>query len=194
MWVLAGAAVVGGVAMAVAAMTVRFWGRASVTRDRRAMPATPMVIVPGAGVFPDGRPSLTLRDRLDAAAELYATGMGEHILVSGANDLPDFDEPIVMHRHLVARGVPSRVITLDSGGVNTWATCRRARQMYGVERAVFVTQHPYANRAATLCRAAGLDATVLSIDPPRRRRRNRMKARAREALANVKACYIVLTH
>ncbi|MCP4223957.1 MAG: hypothetical protein GY773_11485, partial [Actinomycetia bacterium] len=137
---------------------------------------------------------LTLRDRLDAAAELYQVGTAEHVLVSGANDLPNFDEPIVMHRHLVGRGVPSSVISLDSAGVNTWATCRRACRVFGVEQAVFVTQHPYANRAATLCLAAGLDATVLSIDPPRRRLRNRVKARAREALANIKACYIVLTH
>jgi vancomycin permeability regulator SanA len=134
---------------------------------------------------------VTLRDRLDAAVEVHRAGLAGHIVVSGANDLPHFDEPVVMHRHLVERGVPSSHITLDQAGVNTWATCWRARQVFGVDRAVFVTQHPYAHRAATLCRAAGIDATVLSIDPPRRRAL-RIKAQVREALANVKACFIVL--
>ena len=181
-----------GAGMAAAAAAVRWWGRRSVTRELAMVSTAPVVIVPGARVFPDGRPSMTLRDRLDAAVEVYEAGLVSHFLVSGANDLPDFDEPMVMRHHLVGRGVPLSHITVDQAGVSTWATCRRARRVLGIDRAVFVTQHPYAHRAATLCQAAGIDATVLSIDPPRRRRTNQVKALVREAFANVKACLVVL--
>jgi vancomycin permeability regulator SanA len=160
-----------------------------------AQVSAPVVIVPGARVFPSGRLSLTLRGRLDTALALYWSGRVERFLVSGANDLPGLGEAEVMRDYLVARGVPVGDICTDEEGVSTWATVRRARRVFGVSRAVFVTQHPYADRAGTLCRAAGLDAVVVSIDPPRLRHRRWVMARVRgrEALANVKACVVVAT-
>lgn len=155
-----------------------------------------VVIVPGARVFPDGRLSLTLQDRLNMALALYQAGRVGSFLVSGANDLPQFGEAPMMRDHLVVHGVPSDRILVDEAGVSTWATARRARRAFGVTGAVWVTQYPYAHRAATLCRAAGLTATVVAIDPPAGRWHPRVRARVytREALSNVKAAAIATLH
>jgi len=40
-------------------------------------PAKPVVIVPGAGLNPDGTPSAPLKDRVEAAAELYFAGKAQ---------------------------------------------------------------------------------------------------------------------
>ncbi|MGH1493499.1 MAG: SanA/YdcF family protein [Acidimicrobiales bacterium] len=121
------------------------------------------VIVPGAGVFANERPSLSLQSRIDAAVELHELGIVDHILASGDNATEYYDEPTAIRRSAHQLGVPLADITLDYAGFSTWQTCVRAKEIFGVERAVFVTQARYANRAAALCQAAGVDADVLSI-------------------------------
>jgi vancomycin permeability regulator SanA len=78
---------------------------------------------------------------------------------------------------------------LDYAGLDTWDTCLRAAEQFGVERAVALTQHRYAPRTAALCRRAGIDVTVLSVDPPRQRLGARVRAVGRENLAKVKAVH-----
>lgn len=121
------------------------------------------VIVPGAGVFADERPSLTLQARIDAAVELHDLGVVDHILASGDNGTETYDEPTIIRRSAHLQGVPLSDITLDYAGFSTWQTCVRAKEVFGVDRAVFVTQARFANRAAALCEAAGVDVDVLKL-------------------------------
>ncbi|MBT8227366.1 MAG: DUF218 domain-containing protein [Dactylosporangium sp.] len=46
----------------------------------------------------------------------------------------------------------------DPFGFDTYDTCRRARDVYGVRRALLVTQSYHLPRAVALCRALGIDA------------------------------------
>ncbi len=159
--------------------------------DRTAGPA--VVIVPGARVFPDGRPSRPLRDRLDSAAELHALGVVDHVLVSGDNRVNHYDEPTVMRREIHRAGVPLTDITVDYAGFSTWDTCARASEIFGVTQAVFVTQERYARRAGSLCQAADLDVTVLTVpNPPPFPRRVWVGAVLREPVAAVKGFYEVV--
>jgi vancomycin permeability regulator SanA len=118
-------------------------------------PHAPVAIVFGAGLW-DGEPSPYLAHRLDAALRLYGRGTVRTILVSGDNRTTDYDEPTAMRRYLVRRGVPAARVTRDFAGLDTWDTCTRARRVFGVHRAVLVSQAYHVRRALALCRAAGI--------------------------------------
>ncbi len=124
-----------------------------------AGPAADVVIVLGAQVAPGGtRPMPFLQYRLDTAAALVASGHARVVLVSGDAAGSSGDEPAVMRDYLASVGVdPTRVVE-DPFGLDTYDTCARARQVYGVTRALIVTQRYHLGRAVTLCRRAGIDA------------------------------------
>lgn len=151
------------------------------------VPDAPAIIVPGARVFPSGRPSAALADRLDVAGTAIDAGWAAHVLVSGDNRSDRYNEPEAMQAYLLGLGVNAEQITMDFAGLDTWDTCIRARNQFGVTEAIFVTQAVYANRAASLCQAAGIDVTVVTVEEPNYGARRRLAARVRETLAGVKA-------
>lgn len=150
-------------------------------------PAAEVVIVPGARVGSTGNPSLALRQRLDAAALLYDSGTVEHVLVSGDNRTTHYNEPVAMQRYLRGLGVPAEAITLDYAGFDTWDTCLRASEQFGVSNAVVVTQPRFAQRTTALCQRAGINITAATTDDYVRRRSTGLQADIRERLAVVKA-------
>lgn len=185
--------VVGAVVVVIGVANIIIWqaARGHVTSDAAELRGTyDAVIVPGARVWADGRPSLTLRARVDAAIELYELGIVDHILASGDNGEASYDEPTTIRRRAHQQGVPLADITLDYAGFSTWQTCVRAKEIFGVERAVFVTQARYADRAAALCEAAGIDVDVLSIGGQGRfSPALGWRAAVRESVAAVKGVY-----
>jgi vancomycin permeability regulator SanA len=135
--------------------------------DRRyvsveAVPEREVAIVFGAGLF-DGRPSPALADRLDGAIELYERGSVAHLLMSGDNSRPDYDEVSAMRDYAIERGVPAQAITRDYAGFDTYDTCYRARDIFGVDGAVLVTQDYHLARALYTCDQLGLDVVGLAV-------------------------------
>ncbi|GAU69880.1 hypothetical protein SSP35_15_00350 [Streptomyces sp. NBRC 110611] len=125
-------------------------------------PTAPVAIVFGAGLW-DGQPSPYLAHRLDAAAELYDRGTVRAVLVTGDNSRHDYDEPDAMRDYLVRRGVPARKVVNDYAGFDTWDSCSRAHRIFGVNRAVLVSQGFHIRRALALCTAAGIDAYGVGV-------------------------------
>ena len=150
-------------------------------------PQAEVAIVPGARVRSDGRPTLALRQRLDAAAELYEQGTVEHVLVSGDNRETHYNEPVAMQQYLRGLGLPQEAITLDYAGFDTWDTCLRATEQFGVTDAVVVTQPRFAQRTAALCSRAGIEVSVATTDDYLTRTSRKLQADTRERLAVVKA-------
>lgn len=128
-------------------------------------PAHGVAVVFGAGLR-DGRPTPYLAHRLDAAAELYRTGKVRVVLVTGDNSRVEYDEPDAMRGYLTGLGVPDDRIVSDYAGFDTWDSCARARRIFGVERAVLVTQGFHIRRAVALCRSAGIDAYGVAVAEP----------------------------
>jgi SanA protein len=124
---------------------------------------SPVAIVPGAKVQA-GEPSPVLAERLEAALALQRSGRVNEILVSGGAALPHGDETATMVRWLVARGVPSSAIQTDSLGLRTWATMRRAREVFGIGRATICSQGFHLPRCLFLAARAGIDAIGLIAD------------------------------
>ncbi|MEU4552741.1 SanA/YdcF family protein [Micromonospora violae] len=126
--------------------------------DEADAPAADVVIVLGTEVAADRqRPGDRLAGRLDTAAELVARGRATVVLVSGDGGGASGDEPTVMTTYLAERGVDRRRVVADPFGLDTYDSCARARDVYGVERALIVTQSYHLSRAVTLCRQLGLD-------------------------------------
>ena len=117
-----------------------------------------VAIVLGAQVLPSGTPSAYLRGRLDVAADLYRSGKAKVILVSGDHRETHYNEPKVMKTYLVSKGVPAARIVEDVAGLDTYDTCVRARRIFGVDRAIMVTQDYHEIRTVATCRMTGLDA------------------------------------
>ncbi|MEW2384141.1 ElyC/SanA/YdcF family protein [Micromonospora sp. NPDC047707] len=127
--------------------------------DEADAPAADVVIVLGTAVAADRRhPENRLAGRLETAAELVHSGRARVVLVSGDGGGASGDEPAVMTTYLTERlGVDPRRIVADPYGLDTYDSCARAREVYGVERALVVTQSWHVSRAVTLCRHLGLD-------------------------------------
>ncbi|WP_308250193.1 SanA/YdcF family protein [Sphaerisporangium fuscum] len=163
----------GTVALSVLALAPMTWAWLSSMPHRttagagaawtRDVPAAPVALVLGAGLF-HGGPSPMLATRLDIAAELYRSGRVRALLLSGDNSRVGYDEPSVMRDYLIAHGVPRKVLVLDYAGFDTWDSCVRARDVFGVRRVTVVTQNFHLPRAVALCRTAGMDAFGVGDD------------------------------
>ncbi|MDH6125102.1 ElyC/SanA/YdcF family protein [Kitasatospora sp. GP82] len=128
-------------------------------------PSAPVAVVFGAGLF-DGEPSPYLAHRLDAALTLYQQRKVQAILVTGDNSRSSYNEPDAMRRYLVGHGVPDIRVVEDYAGFDTWDSCARARRIFGVDRAVLVSQSFHVRRALALCRAAGIDSYAVGVPEP----------------------------
>jgi vancomycin permeability regulator SanA len=116
-------------------------------------------LVLGARVWADGRPSRFLRERVVTGVRLYREGLVSHLIMSGAGeDSSGYGEPVVMRRVAEAAGVPADVIIEDPLGVDTYSSCVRARDEYGMRSVIVATQEFHLPRAVWLCERLGLEA------------------------------------
>ncbi|MGE0543667.1 MAG: vancomycin high temperature exclusion protein [Dehalococcoidia bacterium] len=150
-----------------------------------------IAIVFGAGILPDGQPTAVLYDRVATAAELYRLGKVEQIILSGDGQDIYHNEPDVMRKTAVGFGVPETALTLDNDGVRTLESCRRARDDFGVEQAVLITQRFHLPRALMLCESLGMDAVGVASDRRDYSWRWRLSWHARETAATTVAWWEV---
>lgn len=129
------------------------------------VPAAPVGIVFGAKVYESGALSPVLDARVQAGVELYRAGKVRKLLMTGDNGRTDYDEVSAMKRRAVALGVPAEDVVRDFAGFRTYDSCYRARKIFGVERAVLVTQAFHLDRAVFLARRLGIDAAGY-VAPP----------------------------
>ncbi|MDH6109011.1 vancomycin permeability regulator SanA [Kitasatospora sp. MAP12-15] len=144
-------------AVALAPTAWLYGSQGSRIRTVADAPTEPVAVVFGAGEV-NGVASDYLAHRLDVALALYRAHKVQAILVTGDNSRKGYDEPGVMYTYLVARGVPAVRVVRDDAGFDTWDSCTRARRIFGVDRAVLVSQDYHVRRALADCRAAGIDA------------------------------------
>lgn len=128
------------------------------------VPPRPVAIVFGAGVWPDGRLSDVLADRVQTAVELYRLGKVKKLLMSGDNRFIYYNEPKHMGEYAIAQGVPAEDIVLDYAGRRTYDSCYRARHIFGVKEAILVTQAYHLDRALFTADHLGLDAVGVGAD------------------------------
>jgi SanA protein len=129
-----------------------------------AAPSAPVAIIFGAGLNRDGTPMPVLADRVRTGVDLYRAGAVRKLLLSGDNRFKDYSEPEAMRALAVELGVPAGDLVLDFAGRSTYDTCYRARYVFGVRKAVAVTQAFHLPRAVYLCNEIGIDAAGVAAD------------------------------
>lgn len=127
-------------------------------------PAQRVAIVFGARVYPSGRLSGMLRDRVETGVALYQAGKVQKLLMTGDNSSADYNEPDAMKAHAISLGVPAADIQADYGGRRTYDSCYRAREIFQVDTAILVTQAFHLPRALYLCDQLGLPAVGVASD------------------------------
>ena len=141
-------------------------GRKSiVTAQEAAAFGADAILVLGAGLQPDGSPSLMLGERICTGVELYAAGAAPKLLMSGDHSRPDHDEVNAMKRYLVNAGVPSEHIFMDHAGFSTYESIVRAKEVFGVRKAILVTQKYHLYRALYIAEHTGVEAIGSGADP-----------------------------
>lgn len=132
----------------------------------------------------DGRPNRYFWNRIDAAEALLRAGKVDKILVSGDNRHVSYNEPQMMRKALQARGIADSLIVLDYAGFRTLDSVVRAREVFGQDAFVIVSQHFHNERAVFLARRFGIAA--VGYDAEDVRSFGGLKTRCRELLARVK--------
>ena len=185
---LLGAALVVLVVLGAPLAWVQLEGRAHEKRSAEVGDVG-VAIVLGAGLQADGTPSPYLRRRLDAAAQLWRDGKVHQILLTGDHSTPYHDEPGSMRAYLLTQWISADALVLDGAGVDTHASCRRAHDVYGVRRAVVITQDYHLPRALFECEHAGIDAVGVGVSAASFHPVQRLVWRLREVPASWHAAY-----
>lgn|SRR5574341_84628 len=128
------------------------------------VPAKRVAIIFGARIYPSGRLSAMLADRVETGIDLYNAGKVDVLLMTGDNRVPEYNEPEAMRRYALERGVPEEAIALDYGGRRTYDSCYRARHIFQVDEAILVTQNFHLDRALLLCNALGVESVGVWAD------------------------------
>ena len=120
-------------------------------------------VVLGAKVHEGGRLSDMLRDRMDTAITLYQNGSVQKLLLSG-DGRGEWSEVKYMKLYAMENGVSEEDILEDPEGYSTYETMQRARDVYGLERIIAVTQEYHLYRAMYIARDLGMDVKGASAD------------------------------
>ncbi len=128
------------------------------------VPPAPVALVLGAGLDRSGSPTPALRDRVETAVDLYKAGKVKKLLMSGDNRFVNYNEPGSMNHLAIQLGVPAEDIVLDYAGRRTYDSCYRAKEIFGVDRVIIVTQRFHLDRSIFLCDAMGIQAVGVVAD------------------------------
>ncbi len=160
------------------------------TKEADDLEGVDCILVLGAGVWEGGRPSHMLEDRLEQGIELYDAGVSDRLLMSGDHGREEYDEVNVMKQFAIDAGIPSMNIFMDHAGFSTYESLYRARDIFGADKILIVTQEYHLYRALYIADKLGLEAYGVGSDP--RQYAGQKYREAREVLARVKDfCYVI---
>ncbi len=131
--------------------------------------------------------------RMQAAAELWHAGKLSCIIVSGDNSTPYYNEPRDMRESLIELGVPADAIVEDFGGICTYDSVVRARDIFCVDRLLIISQPSHVRRAVAIARCLGMDAEGYEASNRGINRGSRMRQSLRECGARVAMLYDLIS-
>ena len=143
------------------------WGQVycfGLTDYRNSSDPVDAVVIFGAQVHPDGRLSVTLRNRVDAGIELYKQGRTSVLIMSGGTGWEGVNEAEAMRLYAIDRGVPASAILIDRQGNTTElsvANTKLLAQEYGFDRLGAVSSFYHMARIKMLYLYEGLDVVTV---------------------------------
>ena len=142
-------------------------------------------VVFGAKLDKNGNPGTYLKDRLDTALDLYFNDKIDLIILSGERLNENFNEIDVMEHYILENGVPIEDTYLDTGGLDTYSSVYRIKNVFGFDQVIYITQNFHLTRATFLGKMMGVDCIGFNAD--RSKYKNLSQHKFREVFANIKA-------
>ncbi len=115
------------------------------------------ILVLGAKVY-GSELSHMLEDRVNTSIELYEREAAPKIIMSGDHGTEEYDEVNAMKAYAAEKGIPTEDIFMDHAGFSTYDSVYRAKNIFGAEKIIIVTQKYHLYRAIYAARYLGLDA------------------------------------
>ena len=122
------------------------------------------IIILGAGIWGD-KPSSMLEDRLLEGISLYENNVSTKIIMSGDHGREEYDEVNIMKKFAIEKGVPSENIFMDHAGFSSYESIYRAKEIFGANKIVIVTQEYHLYRALYIANQLGIEAYGVGADP-----------------------------
>ncbi|WP_185850964.1 SanA/YdcF family protein [Blattabacterium cuenoti] len=128
--------------------------------------------------------------RIDAAYFLFHRKKISYIIVSGDNREKNYNEPRMMKKELINKGIPSSFIYEDFSGICTLLSVLRVGKIFHQKKFTIISQKFHNERAVFIGNCLGLDvigfnAKSLSFD---------YKIQFREILARIKAIWDIFIY
>lgn len=174
-----------GIGFVTYANLVPVWAsRGRLFDDTTNLPSAEVGLVFGTSDTYKGRQNRYFRYRIDAAVKAWNAGKVKTLIVSGDNRSKYYNEPEKMKAALVVEGVPEDRIVCDYAGLRTFDSVVRAKEIFGVDTILVISQ-PFQNeRAIYLAQAHGIEAYGLNAEDVEMRAG--FKTKLREVGARVK--------
>ena len=122
------------------------------------------ILVLGCGVKDNGVPSDMLRDRLIRSIDLYKNNAAPKLLMSGDHGKTDYNEVGTMKNFAIDSGINSEDIFMDHAGFSTYESIYRAKEIFGAEKIIIVSQEYHLYRALHIAECFGLEAYGVAAD------------------------------
>jgi Uncharacterized membrane protein len=149
------------------------------------------ILILGAGIWENNKPSQMLEDRLKLGIKLYQAGAADKLLMSGDHGKKDYNEVGVMKQYAITAGVPSEDIFMDHAGFSTYESLYRARDIFQAHKVIVVTQKYHMYRALYIGKGLGMEVYGVASDP--REYAGQYKRQLREIVARGKDFFYVIT-
>lgn len=151
--------VAGIIFMAWANYSIKASSDPYISYETKDLPAAKTALLLGTSKsLNNGFPNAYFYNRIYAAVELYKTGKIQYIIVSGDNSTKDYNEPEDMQLALMEHGIPQYRIFLDFAGFRTLDSVIRAKEIFGQNKIIIVSQKFHNERAVFLARQNGMEA------------------------------------
>ncbi len=85
--------------------------------------------------------------RIDATVELFKNNKIKYLIISGDNSREEYDEPTDMKNELIKQGIDSTKIYLDYAGFRTFDSVVRAKEIFGQNSLLIISQKFHNERA-----------------------------------------------
>lgn len=172
-------------AIVTAEVVISAFSKGLVYDDIDAIPAAETALVLGCSQYlENGQPNPFFSYRIEKAHALFVAGKVQSVIVSGDNNAVGYDEPTDMQEALIALGVPKDNIFCDYAGFSTLDSVVRAKEIFGQNELVVVSQAFHNRRAVFIGRSKGM--TLYGTNARDVALKHGLKTRIREKLAKVK--------
>jgi len=126
--------------------------------ETKNLPPAKVGLVFGTSDSYRGRENRYFRYRIDAAVKVWNAGKVETLIVSGDNRSKYYNEPEKMKSALIEEGVPKDRIVCDYAGLRTFDSVVRAKEIFGADTILVISQRFQNERAIYLAQANGMKA------------------------------------